>query len=31
MGLSRSGFYKLLDRARTNLRQQLRQHQENIR
>jgi len=30
MGLSRSGFYKLLDRARTKLRQQMEQHQENI-
>jgi RNA polymerase sigma-70 factor (ECF subfamily) len=30
MGLSRSGFYKLLDRARTKLRQRLEQHQENI-
>ncbi len=31
MGLSRSGFYKLLDRARTKLRQQLKHDQENIR
>jgi len=31
MGLSRSGFYKLLDRARTKLRRQLEQDQENIR
>jgi RNA polymerase sigma-70 factor (ECF subfamily) len=31
MGLSRSGFYKLLDRARTNLRRQVEQQQENIR
>jgi len=30
MGLSRSGFYKLLDRARTKLRRQLEQDQENI-
>lgn len=31
MGLSRSGFYKLLDRARTKLRRQLEQDQEDIR
>ena len=31
VGLSRSGFYKLLDRARAKLRQQLEQHQENVR
>jgi RNA polymerase sigma-70 factor (ECF subfamily) len=31
MGLSRSGFYKLLDRARMKLRRQLEQQQENIR
>jgi RNA polymerase sigma-70 factor (ECF subfamily) len=31
MGLSRSGFYKLLDRARTKLRRQWEQQQENIR
>lgn len=30
IGLSRSGFYKLLDRARTKLRRQLAQNQERI-
>lgn len=30
MGLSRSGFYKLLDRARTKLRRQLEEQQEKI-
>jgi RNA polymerase sigma-70 factor (ECF subfamily) len=31
VGFSRSGFYKLLDRARAKLRQQLEQRQENVR